>query len=676
VSLDFANAVGKYLNGDAIQKLIGIAFERDGEKDTSVHTVHSVGLLAWKDCMLTSPSGSLASSLSAAIQTAIDDERHHDGRSLGLSKSGRKMTEEQKRIVRTVLESMIAVGVDGKKQKSFYADHFEARFLKSTESFYRSEVKEMLQLYRGQSKGQLSKYMKCVEDRIEQESQRARDCMEPNTEKAVLKALTKIAIEDHASELVDASPQWFNKGLVEDQQRLFRLLKRTEKGLEQLQKLLEDRFDNAGKAAVREVKAEAQSNICRYADVLTEVVEECEKVVSEVFQNHELLRLALTKGCARFVNRNDMSGTDGKQSATHLAKCANTLLRTGSQTAKRHDGQQLDVALTRLISLIKYLEDKDGFQVVYTHAFARRLISHNYDAAHDRMMIKKLIDCHDWREFTHKLERMLSDVETSKELTDSFAQHLKEKQIAASLPELTITVGTFGTWPSMQVTKEPYLPQPLKTLRASFQAWYAPREKGRNLSWSISHCNVLIRTLYTKQRSYEILASVPQVSVLMQFDPHDQRSFDTLVKTAELDEPTALQALSVLVRQRLLLGPDSDKKVPGDTAYRLNLDFSSSSKKLTLISSQAQRESQEAQEKEVRTGDDRRFAIQAAIVRVIKRQSPIKHAQLVEQVTSELLSCPCSFHPQPQDIKSNIGKLIDKEQIEQLPEGQVYRYLP
>eukprot|EP00756_Hemistasia_phaeocysticola_P039833 Hpha_TRINITY_DN16833_c2_g5::TRINITY_DN16833_c2_g5_i1::g.153566::m.153566/K03347/CUL1, CDC53; cullin 1 len=662
VSLEFANAVGKYLNGDAIQKEIAKALEKDDEKDKTVHTVHSLGLLAWRDHMLAANAGPLA----RALLDEIDKERRA---MITKGAERRCMTDDDKRIVRTVLESMIAVGVDGRKQKSFYAENFELRFLKATETFYRTEIREQLQ--RLKPGDQLSEYMCHVEQRIEQESRRARDCMEQNTEKSVLKTLTKIAIEDHASELVDASPQWFNEGRIDDQRRLFRLLGRTDRGLEQLRKLLEDRFDAAGKAAVERVKVEAQSNICRYADVLTEMAEECEKVVTEVFQSHQQFKMALTVGCTRFVNRNAMSPTDGQLSATHLAKCANTLLRTGSQTAKRHDDQQLDTALTRLISLIKYLEDKDVFTRVYTHSLARRLISQNYDAAHDRMMIKKLTGVCDWREFTHKLERMLGDVDHSKELTENFGSWVKEKEVL--LPELTITVGTFGTWPLAQATKAPYLPEPLNSLRASFLAWYTPQHKGRNLSWHIPHCTVQLRTTYTKQRSYELHASVAQVSLLMQFDPEDEQTLDTLVEAAKLDRPTAVSTLQSLVRQRLLLGPEPAVSTPGDTTYRLNLDFTSGSKKLMLISSQAQRDAQPDEKESMRSAmDDRRFAIQAAIVRVIKSKVQLQHSALVADVTSELLP---KFRAAPHDVKVNIDKLIDKEQIERTPDGQGYKYL-
>jgi hypothetical protein len=69
---------------------------------------------------------------------------------------------------------------------------------------------------------------------------------------------------------------------------------------------------------------------------------------------------------------------------------------------------------------------------------------------------------------------------------------------------------------------------------------------------------------------------------------------------------------------------------------------------------------------------DRKYTIQATIVRIMKSHKTIAHKDLANAVLSQLVS----FHPLLTDIKRNVDLLIEQEYMERDPQDQtIYRYI-
>ena len=71
--------------------------------------------------------------------------------------------------------------------------------------------------------------------------------------------------------------------------------------------------------------------------------------------------------------------------------------------------------------------------------------------------------------------------------------------------------------------------------------------------------------------------------------------------------------------------------------------------------------------------DERRHAVEATIVRVMKARNQLTHAQLTAEVTEMLLP---RFKPDPKGIKRRIEDLIERDYIERDEEQpELYNYL-
>jgi cullin-4 len=67
---------------------------------------------------------------------------------------------------------------------------------------------------------------------------------------------------------------------------------------------------------------------------------------------------------------------------------------------------------------------------------------------------------------------------------------------------------------------------------------------------------------------------------------------------------------------------------------------------------------------------DRKYQIDAAIVRIMKTRRTLPHSQLLAEIYTQI-----KFPVKPADIKKQIESLIDREYLARDDKGQAYNYL-
>ncbi|KAH9926075.1 Cullin family-domain-containing protein [Amylocystis lapponica] len=448
----------------------------------------------------------------------------------------------------------------------------------------------------------------------------------------------------------------------EDLQRMYALLARIPEGLEPLRKKFEEHAKRAGLSAVSKLVGEDGSGADTldpkaYVDALLEVHQKNSETVTRSFRGEAGFVASLDKACREFVNRNAATGTSTTKSPELLAKHADALLRKTNKMAEEED---LEGALNKVMVLFKYIDDKDVFQTYYTTKLSKRLI-HGVSASDEAeaSMISKLKEACGF-EYTNKLQRMFTDMSLSKDLTDQFKERMQQNHDDM---DITFSIMVLGTnfWPLNPPANDFVIPADILPTYERFQKYYQQKHSGRKLTWLWNYSKNELRTNYLNQK-YILMTSSWQMAVLLQYNNNDTLSLDELVSATATSKDILKQVLAVLVKAKILINEEAEQ-------YDLNPSFKS--KKIRINLNTPIKAEQKAETTDVLkiVDEDRKYVIQATIVRIMKARKTMKNQQLIQEVISQITQ---RFTPKIADINkvhflyAAIDHLLEKEYIERV----------
>ena len=129
-----------------------------------------------------------------------------------------------------------------------------------------------------------------------------------------------------------------------------------------------------------------------------------------------------------------------------------------------------------------------------------------------------------------------------------------------------------------------------------------------------------------------------------------------------------------LIKCKLLVKNPSANSFSAEDEMRVNLDYKSNlfRNKLPVMVSKASKEN-DSVKVQGKVEDDRRYTIEASIIKVMKARRKIEYVNLVSE-TSRLLSL--KFNPEPAQIKIRIESLIERGYIERDEnDKRIFKYI-
>ncbi|KAI7880942.1 Cullin-domain-containing protein, partial [Lichtheimia hyalospora FSU 10163] len=549
--------------------------------------------------------------------------------------------------IKTVVTSLVQANAFTDQPLQLYIEEFERPYLVHTKRYFEAEsAREM-------AAGDISMFMKKAMTRLQQE------IMRNNRYYRIVDEFKNMLVEER----------------FEDCTLAYSLLNRIPDGLQPILTIYEDYVAKLGMEVLSKLGSSIPKIPKSYVDQLLSLHTKYYGVNHGVFSSDPLFTAAVDKAFRTIVNDNRVNpSANGPETlarycdmmmrkSTSKKEAASSMMSSNLEGKKKStrrlvesDDTDPEEKLMKMVTLFKYVEDKDIFQKFYSRMLAKRLIYSTSSSEELEMnMINKLKEiC--GVEYTSKLNKMFTDISLSTDLNSTFREYLKQHG-----NKLNGKVLTAGAWPLNQKEDSKTMdanriniPAELEKSVSQFEQFYGQHHSGRKLLWQWNLARGELRVNFL-DRPYEIQMGLYQMVLLLLFNDTLSLTVADIVQQSSLSEADVLRSLKPLVDLQLLEA--SDKSLKSHTEVSLNLTFTSKRTKIKVAAA-GQTEQQETINARKAVDEDRRMYLQAAIVRIMKSRQTLTHVQLVQEIIDQANS---RFSPSVIMIKKCIEQLLEKQ---------------
>jgi cullin 1 len=582
----YVNHLFSYLNRHWVKREID-----EGKKN--VYDVYTLHLVKWKDDFFEN----VHEKVMDAVLSLIEKQRNGE-------------TIEQSQI-KSIVDSFVSLGLDENDSKKstleVYRHYFQRPFINATRTYYENESRQFV------AENSVVEYMKKAEARLDEEKARVGLYLHPDVAKTLTETCLDVLVTAHSTLLRDEFQILLDNERQEDLARMYRLLSRIKEGLDPLRSTFENHVRRAGLAAVEKVASEGDSFEPKlYVDALLQVHTRYQNLVDDAFNGESEFVRSLDNACREFVNRNRICQASTTKSPELLARYTDSLLKKGSKAAEE---SELEEMLVQIMTVFKYIEDKDVFQKFYSKMLAKRLVhvsSVSDDA--ETSMISKLKEACGF-EYTNKLQRMFQDIQISKDLNASykdFQDKVLDDDDRKRMVDAHYQILGTGFWPLQAPTSDFTAPIEINRTAERFQKFYFDKHNGRKLTWLWQLCKGEVKANYIKNAKvpYTFQVSTYQMGILLLFNETDTLSYSDIQKATTLVPEILDPNLSILLKAKVLIASPEGAKPEPSTTFSLNYNFKNKKIKVNLNIQIKSEQKVEADDTHKTIEEDRKLLLQ------------------------------------------------------------------
>ncbi|TMW89544.1 hypothetical protein EJD97_017038 [Solanum chilense] len=580
---------------------------------------------------------------------------------------------EGEQIDRALLRNVLNIYVKlGMGLRDFYENSFEAAMLKDTSAYYSRKASYWI------IKDSCPDYMLKAEKCLKQEKHRVSHYLHSSSETELLQKVQHELLSVYATQLLEKEHSGFHALLrddkVEDLSRMYRLFSKTPRGLDPVANIFKQHITAEWTALVKQAEDAARNKKADKRDVVglleqvsvRKVIELHDKYLAYVnscFQKHILFHKAFEETFEIFCNK----GVAGRSSTELLATFCDHILKRGGSEKLRDDA--IEETLEKVVKLLAYISDKDLFAEFYRKKLARRLLfNKSANVEHERSIITKLKQ-HCGGQFTSKMEGMVTDLILARENQASFEEYVSNNPIANPGIDLTVTVLKTGFWPSYK-SFDFNLPTEMIRCVEVFEEFYQTETKHRKLTWIYSLGTCIINGKF-EPKSIELVATTYQASALLLFNASDRLSYQEIMTQLNLSDDDVVGLLHSLscAKYKILNRQPSTKTISPTDVFEFNSKFTDKMRRIKLPLPPVDEKKKVIEN----VHKDRRYAIDALIVRIMKSRKVLGYQQLVIECVEQLGRM---FKPDVKSIKKRIEDLITRDYLERdKDEPNLFKYL-
>ncbi|GJS89416.1 cullin-1 isoform X1 [Tanacetum coccineum] len=568
----------------------------------------------------------LCSKVCAAALSLIDQER------------------EGKQIDRTLLKNVVYIFVEVRMGGlEYYEKGFESSMIHETSEYYSRKASKWI------LEDSCPNYMLKAEECIQREHERVSHYLHASSEAKLIKNVQHQLLSVYQTQLLEKEHSGCRALLMDDKiddlSRMYRLFSKVTKGLDPVSSVFMQHVTGEGIALVKQAEDAASNKKAEKRDVVG-LQEQALKEAFEVFCNKAIC---------------------GSYSAELLATFSDNILKKGG--SEKLSDEAIEDTLKKVVKLLAYISDKDLFVEFYRKKLARRqLFDKSANVEHERSILTKLKQqC--GGQFTSKMEGMLTDLALAKENQSHFTEYLANNTEVSPGIDLTVSVLTTGFWPTYK-SADLNLPEEMVKCVEVFKGFYETKTKHRTLTWiySLGTCNINGKF---DAKTVELIVTTYQASALLLFNMSDRLSYQEIMTQLNLSDDDVVRILHSLscAKYKILIKEPNTKTISPTDYFEFNSKFTDKMRRIKIPLPPVDEKKKVVED----VGKDRKYAIDAAIVCVMKSRKVLGHQQLVMECAEQLGHM---FKPDVKAIKKRIEDLINREYLERDKDNaNLFRYL-
>jgi len=553
-------------------------------------------------------------------------------------------------------------------KKDIYQAHFERVFLLESRQYFENEARRVFESTTAVD------YLKKVEARLNEERERAKRCLDVDTVAKIENEVKTTMIEKYKESIIEKEGTgcmvMLQEWRVEDLRLVFDVLSMVPNALDPCVELVNNYCRSQGLQIVKDQQLDEKP---------LEMVEKCirlkenyDDLLERAFSTkkgneiiHSLLfSKAIKMAFNEIINANE-------KFPEYLSLYIDSKLRIGkSQIAE----SEFEVLFDQVIGLFRHLREKDIFETYYKNHLAKRLLSQRSQSDEAEKSFISKLKTEVGYQFTAKLEGMFSDMRVSRESMEAYKKYCEENKSNSPI-DMNIQVLTTGSWPVHQAFAI-RIPEQMELACEHFKTFYTQMHSGRKLTWQYTMGNANVK-FNGFELPYELNVTTLQACILLLFNDRGNLTYaEIAAQTSIPNKDLKLNILALTLKNNThdkVLIKNCDKTLETESKFTVNTEFKSKSIKVKISPVVLKENKEQAQNTLAKVNEERKFELDAAIVRIMKARKTLEHRDLVLEVTKQLQH---RFMPAPDFIKKRIEDLIDREYLTRSQEStSKYVYL-
>lgn len=415
-----------------------------------------------------------------------------------------------------------------------------------------------------------------------------------------------------------------------------------------------------------------------YVESLISLYDLFHHFLATCFDHHPVFEDALRNGFKRILHKDIGSATNTEL----LAVFCDYILNVAHELrpSQRRADQSVEAYLDKLAALFSYSPDYDLFTFVYRQYMASRLLenqSHSEEA--ERSMVAKMRLRAGVR-FTSRLEGMLNDMTSSKEITKDFRIYLTNLGDPCSLRTadlMEMNLLTRGIWPTFRkYSIKP--PNCFSSMAESFREFFSHhRQSSKKVLrwvWDLGTVTMKVKIEIPPRNSeieYVLVCTTSQAFLLSLFDQRDHSlGFFEIAKLLDAEEWVVKRLLHSLSCGRfpVLRKIPSGPIISTSDLFEANSNFEVPFGKFIRLPYPDMHS-----RADFHCRYDHTVSIKSFIVRMMKREKHMRHGEIIERAVSSLER----FHPDLKSIAIVLENLVENDYLQVDPlDRDLYHYIP